>query len=121
MGGEFLCVSVSHEPKRRLSLQLLLPQPVYPSPNAIYPSAAPWKLQPGAVLFLRQKYSLKNVHGLTEPKGISLPPTPTVLLLSLESVFFNPVPHGSLNRHLPRARRGWELARSDAPFNSIGS
>lgn len=50
------------------------------------PACSPLETAAGAVILLRQKHSLKNVHGLTEPKGISLPPTPTVLLLSLESI-----------------------------------
>lgn len=76
------------------SLQLLLPQPAYPSPNSIYPSLQPPGHAARSINISQTKVqSRKNAHGLTEPKGISLPPTPTVLLL-----FWNPFFQSSTTR-----------------------
>lgn len=96
------------------SLQLLLPQPVYPSPNAIYPSCSPLETAAGALTLLRHKHSPKNVHGLTEPKGISLPPSPRCCCCPFVVLLIQPPVSA-------RAATWAGLARSDAPGTSTGS
>lgn len=117
-GGNFsVSLFLVSQREDSFSLQLLLPQPVYPSPNAIYPSLQPPGNCSRSINISQTKVQSQKCTWLDRAER-NFPSTHPHSAAAVPGIhFFNPVPCESLNSHLSWARQGWELARSDAPFN----